>query len=233
VTRARIAVLASGGGSNLQALIDHLHALGKQRGGDIVLVASDRGDAGALGRAERAGVPTALIRSRRVPDGDTLDALLSSHAADLIVLAGYLQLIPETVTRAHAGRIVNVHPAPLPAFGGAGMYGMRVHRALLAAGATVSGPTVHFVDEQYDHGAVIAHWPVPILPGDDDHALAERVLRAEHVLFPRVVDGVAAGRIAAARLASPVVLPVFDPSLDISMLGAVADRALSALSPTP
>ena len=233
MTRARIAVLASGGGSNLQALIDHLHALGRQRGGDIVLVASDRADAGALARAGRVGIPTALIRSRRIPDGDPLDAMLSSHAADLVVLAGYLQLIPASVTHAHPGRIVNVHPAPLPAFGGAGMYGMRVHRALLAAGATVSGPTVHFVDEQYDHGAVIAHWPVPILAGDDDHALAERVLRAEHVLFPRVVDGVAAGRISAARLQSPVVLPMFDPSLDVSTLGAVADRALSALSPTP
>ncbi len=230
--RARIAVLASGGGSNLQALIDHLASLGDQRAGDIVLVASDRPGAGALRRAGHAGVPTGLIQSKRAPDGLPLDELLAAHEVDLVVLAGYLQLIPAAVTHAFPGRIVNVHPAPLPAFGGAGMYGLRVHRAVIAAGALLSGPTVHFVDEEYDHGATIAHWPVPVLPGDDDHALAERVLRAEHLLFPRVVDAVARGRITPASLHAPIALTLLDPSLDAATLGSLADDALNRFTTT-
>lgn len=191
MTRARIAVLASGGGSNLQALLDHFAALGDTRAADVVLVASDRPNARALGRAQDAGIATATLVSRFAPDGDALIGLLDRHSIDLVVLAGYLQLVPSEVTRAYAGRMVNVHPAPLPEFGGAGMYGARVHRAVLASGAKQSGPTVHFVDEIYDHGAVIAHEPVPVLSGDDEHTLAARVLAAEHVLFPQVVQELA------------------------------------------
>jgi Folate-dependent phosphoribosylglycinamide formyltransferase PurN len=108
------------------------------------------------------------------------------------------------------------------------MYGIRAHRAVIAARAPMSGATVHFVDEVYDHGAVIAHWPVPVLAGDDEHALAARVLRAEHLLFPRVIQAVAAGVIrvdAAGSLNVPSVeLPVFDPSLGDPALGRVVDR---------
>jgi phosphoribosylglycinamide formyltransferase 1 len=233
VSRARIAVLASGGGSNLQALLDHFLTLGTARGGDVVLVASDRPDAGALRRAGHAGIDATVIRSRRASDAPDLDASLESHDVDLVVLAGYLQLIPAAVTRRFAGRMLNVHPAPLPAFGGAGMYGARVHRAVIAASVPLSGPTVHFVDEQYDHGAVIAHWPVPVVAGDDDHALAARVLRAEHVLLPRVVDSVAAGRISAVQALAPCILPLFDESLDAAALGAIADGALARYSSSP
>jgi phosphoribosylglycinamide formyltransferase 1 len=233
VTRARIAVLASGGGSNLQALVDHLAACGDARAGDVVLVASDRPASGALSRAARAGVQTGVIRSRFAPDGEFLDALLERHRADLVVLAGYLQLVPVDVTRAYHGRMLNVHPAPLPAFGGAGMYGARVHRSVVAAGAMVSGPTVHFVDEEYDHGATIAHWPVPVLTTDDDHTLAARVLRAEHALFPRVVNAVASDRIRVESLAAPAILPLFDDSLDDRTLGQMAGDALDAAFPAP
>jgi formyltetrahydrofolate-dependent phosphoribosylglycinamide formyltransferase len=221
VTRARIGVLASGGGSNLQALMDHFAQLGEARAGDIVLVAADRPDAGALERARRAGITTALIATRRTPEGEELASLLATHRVDLVVLAGYLQLVPPSVTRHYAGRVLNVHPALLPDFGGAGMYGARVHRAVLAAGARSSGPTVHFVDDVYDHGPVIARWPVPVRPGDDEHALAARVLRAEHLLYPRVVQAVAAGDVRLTpdgRVDPPFVLdrrtlPPLDPEL--------------------
>ena len=213
MSRARIAVLASGGGSNMQALDDHFQSLGAARGGDIMLVASNRADAGALERAARACIETCVI-----PDDDALGDMLAAHRIDFVVLAGYLKLIPPGITQRFAGRMVNVHPAPLPAFGGVGMYGARAHRAVLASGVKASGPTVHFVDEVFDHGATIAHWPVPVLPGDDAPALAARVLRAEHLLFPRAVQAVASrtivldanGHPSAPLFASPPAL--FDPA---------------------
>jgi len=220
VSRARVAVLASGGGSNLQALIDYLAALGDQRTADVVLVASNRPDAGALSRARAAGIPVAVILSPRNAEGEPLLALLERYAIDIVACAGYLQLVPADVTEAYRGRILNVHPAPLPRFGGAGMYGQRVHRAVLAAGATRSGPTVHIVDDQYDHGATIAHWPVPVLAGDDERTLAARVLRAEHLLLPRVVQR---GASREAMPGSPE-LPAFDPALDDDQLGRIADE---------
>jgi folate-dependent phosphoribosylglycinamide formyltransferase PurN len=114
---------------------------------------------------------------------------------ELVVLAGYLSLVPAEVTERYAGRMLNVHPALLPSFGGHGLYGARVHRAVLAAGARVSGATVHFVDAHYDRGPIVAQWPVPVLADDTPESLAARVLRVEHLLFPRVVDAVARGAI--------------------------------------
>jgi phosphoribosylglycinamide formyltransferase-1 len=227
VTRARVGVLVSGGGSNLQALIDYLAALGDERAADIVLVASNRREAGALARARDAGIPTAIIRSPRDEGGEALLSLLERNAIDLVVCAGYLQLIPAEVTHAFRGRILNVHPAPLPRFGGAGMYGRHVHRAVLDAKAAWTGPTVHLVDEEYDHGATIAYWPVPVLPGDDERLLAERVLRAEHLLLPRAVQTRASGE---PMPASPE-LPAFDPALDDGRLGHIADRWFGLPSP--
>jgi len=189
---ARIAVFASGRGSNLQALHAYLERAG---GAEVVLVASDRPAAGALGWARDRDITTAPLDSA----GDDASAMLRVLAAsriDCVILAGYLRLVPAEVVRAYRGRIVNVHPALLPAFGGPGMYGARVHRAVLESGARVSGPTVHFVDEVYDHGPIIAQWPVPVFADDTDAALAARVLRAEHLLLPRVAHLVATGRIA-------------------------------------
>ena len=234
MTRTRIAVLASGGGSNLQAILDHLAALGEARHGDVVLVASNRPDAGALARAQRAGVPRVVLRSPHAPDGLELGPALSAHGAQLVVLAGYMRLVPSDVTAAYRGRMLNVHPALLPEFGGPGMYGPRVHRAVLEAGATLSGPSVHFVDEVYDHGALIAQWPVPVLPHDDARSLAARVLRAEHLLYPRVVDAVAAGevrldedgRVVRERFRQPR-LPVMDPTMDDAALVATLDEVLA------
>ncbi|MBW8770509.1 MAG: phosphoribosylglycinamide formyltransferase, partial [Gemmatimonadetes bacterium] len=219
------------------AILDHLVQLGDARRGDVVLVASNRPDAGALDRAARAGIQRAVLQSPHAPDGDALDGVLARHAIDLIALAGYMRLIPAAVAQSYRGRMLNVHPALLPEFGGPGMYGARVHRAVLGARAPLSGPSVHFVDEVYDHGPVIAQWPVPVLDGDDEHALAARVLRAEHLLYPRVVDALAGGevrldaegRVQSERFTSPR-LPTMDPMLDDVTL---AIRLDAALGPAP
>jgi phosphoribosylglycinamide formyltransferase-1 len=192
--RSRIAVLASGGGSNLQAILEYFERLGERRGGDVVLVASDRPNAGALERASRRGIMGVVHSTAKRPDDANLGDLLHEHEIDLVVLAGYLKLIPSGVVATYDGRIINVHPSLLPAFGGPGMYGQRVHHAAIAAGVRVSGVTVHFVDDVYDRGRIIAQWPVPVFPSDDAGTLAARVLRVEHLVFPRVVDAVASGR---------------------------------------
>jgi folate-dependent phosphoribosylglycinamide formyltransferase PurN len=150
----RIAVLASGGGSNLQAILDYNAAIGSARSGDVVLVASNRAAAPALDRARRHGIPAEYLPS---PDARALLALLDQHSVDIIALAGYLKLVPAAVTERYRGRIINVHPAPLPQFGGPGMYGRHVHAAVLAAGVSHSGVTVHLVDDRFDHGSVISH----------------------------------------------------------------------------
>ena len=194
VMRKQIAVLASGGGSNLQSIVQHLASLGADRAADVVLVASDRADAGALERGRTHGMATvAMDRDER---SSGMLSLLTRHAVDLVVLAGYLRFVPAEVTRSFRGRVVNIHPALLPAFGGPGMYGLRVHEAVNARGARVSGATVHFVDEEYDHGPIIAQWPVPVFPHDSASSLAQRVLEVEHALYPRVVQQLAAGVIS-------------------------------------
>jgi phosphoribosylglycinamide formyltransferase 1 len=187
----RVAVFASGGGSNLQALLDRFT---DRNDVDIALVISDRSEAGALRRATTAGIAAVHVgvRDRTADDvaRDTVRAL-DEHGIELIALAGYLRLVPAAVTAAFRGRILNIHPALLPAFGGRGMYGLRVHEAVLAAGCRVTGVTVHWVDERYDEGRIIAQWPVPVLPGDTPERLAARVLRIEHRLYPAAVAAVA------------------------------------------
>jgi phosphoribosylglycinamide formyltransferase/phosphoribosylglycinamide formyltransferase-1 len=190
----RLAVAVSGRGSNLDAL---LAACRRDPVADVVLVLSDRAGAGGLERARAAGVPAAVLADPS--DASEWLALLEEHRIDLVVLAGYLKLVPAGVIARYRGRIVNVHPALLPAFGGPGMYGHRVHQAVLASGAAESGATVHLVDEAYDRGAVLAQARVPVLPGDDPDRLAARVLEAEHRLLPAVV-------LAAARAGRPVPL---------------------------
>lgn len=189
---ARIAVLASGGGTNLQAIIDYYAAITLQgeAAGSIELVASNRENAGALDRARAAGIPAESFDV--TDDGTALANLLKRWSIDLVVLAGYLKHIPALVIHAYHGRIINIHPGLLPDFGGPGMYGSRVHAAVLASGATSTGLTVHFVDDEYDHGPVIAQWRVRVKIDDTAESLAGRVLSAEHIVYPRVVDMVAA-----------------------------------------
>lgn len=205
---ARIAVLASGGGSNLQAILDYFEAQGEARAAAVALVASDKPAAGALDRARRHGLPTVSLDPTQRDAG--LAAILRDHAIDYIALAGYLRFVPAAVTRAWRGRIINVHPSLLPSFGGTGMYGIRVHQAVIAAGVRVTGVTVHFVDEEYDRGPIIAQWPVPVLPDDTPDVLASRVLTVEHALYPATLDAVARGRVTLGvdgRVAGPTSLP--------------------------
>lgn len=196
--KTRIAVLASGGGTNLQAIVDHFVALGNAACGEVVVVASNRPSAGALERARAAGIEALVFDAR---SEDDLLRILTGHDIQLVALAGYLRLVPPSVIARYSGRIVNVHPGPLPAFGGAGMYGVRVHEAVLAAGLPESAVTVHLVTERYDDGPPLATWPVPVLDNDTPDALAARVLRVEHIIFPRIIDALAAtlGNDSSAR----------------------------------
>ncbi len=179
-TPVRVAVLVSGGGTNLQALLDALRESPLAR---VTHVISSRPEAGALGRARRSGVPATVLRD---PD-DAAELLAALGDAQLVVLAGYLKLVPAAVVSRFRGRMINIHPALLPDFGGPGMYGRRVHAAVLASGAKESGATVHFADEEFDRGAIIAQEKVHVEPGDTPDKLAARVLEAEHRLLPRVV----------------------------------------------
>lgn len=176
----RVAVLVSGGGTNLQALLDALHDSPIAR---VARVISNRSDAGALDRARKANVPTTVLKN----PADSNELLAALRDAQLVVLAGYLKLVPRAVVERFPGRMINIHPALLPDFGGPGMYGHHVHEAVLASGAKESGVTVHLVDEAFDRGEIIAQERVPILDGDTPERLAARVLEAEHRLLPRVV----------------------------------------------
>jgi len=185
----RLAVLASGRGSNLQAIIEHFDNLARERVAKVVLVASNRADSPALIRAATASIDIANFDA--ADDGTQLLELLRKFRVDLVVLAGYLKRIPPSVIREYAGRIINIHPALLPAFGGEGMYGARVHEAVIASGARETGVTVHLVDDEYDRGPIVAQWRVPVEPSDTPESLASRVLAVEHVVYPRVIEMVA------------------------------------------
>jgi phosphoribosylglycinamide formyltransferase 1 len=186
----RISVLVSGGGSNLQALIDAEQA-GLLGNGKIVQVISGRADAYALTRAAANGIPSIVIDKIRFPkDHDRNDAILSalqSAATDLVVLAGYMNVLAPNVVNCFRNRIVNVHPALIPKHCGKGMYGKHVHKAVLAAEEKESGATVHLVDEGVDTGRILIQERIPVLPGDTAETLAARVLEIEHKILPAAV----------------------------------------------
>lgn len=217
-------MLASGGGSNLQAIIDHFDALGPDAPARIALVVSDRESAGALDRARHHEIPVEWLPRERVAERIAdLGALLAEHRITHVALAGFLRLVPADVVKHFRGRLINVHPALLPAFGGPGMYGYHVHEAVLRAGASVSGPTVHFVSEQYDEGAIIAQWRVPVRPDDTPGTLARRVLAAEHFIYPRCVAAVCAGRTTLAVDGTVSGVPTFH--VDDSPSGRLHDSS--------
>lgn len=186
-----VAVLVSGSGSNLQAMIDRFG--GPASGVEVQLVVASRPGIRALDRAARAGIQCVVLPADRIEADVTLEAALSDVGPDLVVLAGYLRLIPASIVERWRGRMLNIHPALLPLFGGPGMYGQKVHEAVLRAGVSETGATVHLVDERYDGGPIVAQRRVEVCEGDDADTLAARVLAAEHELLPDVVAAIADG----------------------------------------
>ncbi len=194
-----IAVLVSGGGTNLQALLDAEKA-GRIPEGRIVRVISSRADAYALERAKAHGVETAVVSRKSFADAEAFDnaliAELEACGADVVVLAGFLSILGEKVIARYRNRILNVHPSLIPAFCGAGFYGLKVHEAALAHGVKMTGATVHFVNEIPDGGAIVLQKAVPVEPGDTPESLQKRVMQqAEWELLPRAVALLCADRI--------------------------------------
>ncbi len=188
-----IAVLVSGGGTNLQALLD-AQAAGTLQSGAIRLVVSSKPGAYALTRAEKAGVDTAILEKMDTAAhyGAALQALLAAHDIHMVVLAGFMLILHENFVRAYEGRILNVHPSLIPAFCGAGYYGLKVHRAALAYGVKLTGATVHLVNEIPDGGKILAQKAVKIKKGDTPETLQKRVMKqAEWVLLPKQVEKLA------------------------------------------
>ena len=192
----RTAILVSGGGTNLQAIID-AKAAGKIPHAELSLVVASREGVYALERAANAGIPSAVLRKDKGEAiehyGDRLLSLLRENRIDLVVLAGFLTILPENVIRAYDHRILNIHPSLIPSFCGAGFYGLRVHEAALQKGVKVTGATVHFVNEIPDGGDIIAQKAVNVLPGDTPETLQKRVMvEAEWLLLPQALEDVAA-----------------------------------------
>lgn len=195
-----IAVLVSGGGTNLQALID-AQAADKIENGRIRLVVSSNPEAFALERAAKASIPSAVLRRRDFDSADdygaALTALLEEYEIGLIVLAGFMTVLPDSFCRQYENRIINVHPSLIPSFCGEGFYGLRVHEAALAKGVKVTGATVHFVSEVVDGGAIIAQKAVEVVESDTPETLQKRVMReAEWILLPQAVSDFCAGRLS-------------------------------------
>lgn len=195
----RLAVLVSGGGTNLQALIDQIEQ-NKLPGVKIEVVISNKAGVYALERAQQHGIPAVTILKKEYPDhnafGDALLTLIDSYQADLVVLAGCLLIIPEQVIKAYRNRIINIHPALIPSFCGAGYYGLKVHEAVLDRGAKVTGATVHFVDEGCDTGPIILQKAVCVEQDDTPETLQLRVMeQAEWELLPQAVKLIAENRL--------------------------------------
>ncbi len=193
----RTAVLVSGGGTNLQAILD-AKAAGRIPHAEIALVIASNPSAYALERAKKAGVPGTVVRKAKEEAveayGERLLAVLRENRIDLCVLAGFLTILPENVIRAYDHRILNIHPSLIPSFCGKGFYGLRVHEAALAYGVKVTGATVHYVNEIPDGGEIIAQKAVNILEGDTPETLQRRVMEeAEWQLLPAALEAVAAG----------------------------------------
>ncbi len=195
--KLRIAAFSSHGGSNLQALIDGCAS--EQIAGEMVLVICNNRKAYALERARNHQIETLVISDTKF-DSETAFAQellrqLAARGVELICLVGYMKKIPNDVICAYRNRILNIHPALLPKFGGKGMYGIHVHEAVLAAGEKETGVTIHLVDEVYDDGRIVAQRRVPVNPDDTPESLQQRVLEIEHQLYPETVARIASGEL--------------------------------------
>lgn len=194
-----IAVLVSGGGTNLQAILDS-QARGENPNGQVTLVVASKPGVYALERAANAGVESVVVSRKSYESSELFDAALldtlQSHHIDLVVLAGFLSVLGPSVVKAYPNRILNVHPALIPSFCGPGMYGLRPHQAALARGCKVTGATVHFVNEECDGGPIVLQKAVDILPGDTPETLQKRVMeQAEWKILPQAIRMVCDGEI--------------------------------------
>lgn len=207
VKRKNLAVFVSGGGSNFRSI--HEACLGESVNGDVVVLVTNKGGCGGANYAREKGIPVIVFpRTRDEPDGLSPGELvkkLREYGVDFVLLAGYLKLIPTELIQAYKKSILNIHPALLPAFGGKGYYGMKVHRAVIASGARYSGPTIHFVNEHYDEGRILAQRVVPVLANDTAEELAARVLKEEHRLYVEVVAALCEDRIVWRKDEVPLI----------------------------
>jgi phosphoribosylglycinamide formyltransferase-1 len=205
----RLAVFASGSGTNFEAICDAIDA--RSLDAVVVLCVSDRDNAGVLQRADARGIKTAVVNPADFPgEADfslKLLELLGDSRANFIALAGYLRKVSAVVIEAFRNRIVNIHPALLPNFGGKGMYGFHVHRAVIACGARVSGATVHIVDEAFDTGPIVAQCWVEVCEDETPESLAERILAVEHKLYPTALQLFALGRVRVDESGVSIVQP--------------------------
>jgi len=197
-----LAILASGSGSNMQSIVDACCDGSLQA--SVRVVIGNNSKSGALNRARAAGIPSHHLSGKTHPDAAELDQAMASalgeSSAQVVCLAGYMKLLGPRTLAAYDGRILNIHPGLLPNYGGQGFYGSAVHEAVLAAGDTESGPTVHLVDEIYDHGQVLAQSRVPVLADDTPDSLAARVLEQEHLLYVDTLRRIATGEIELSGL---------------------------------
>ena len=196
-------VLVSGGGTNLQAIIDKIEN-GTITNTQLVGVISNKADAYALTRAEKHGIPAVAVPSKEFASRDEYNAVLlekiNALAPDFVILAGYLYILPEMLVKEYAGRIINIHPSLIPSFCGMGFYGLRVHKAVLERGCKVTGATVHFVDEGTDTGPILLQKAVEVKVGDTPQILQKRVMEeAEWKLLPQAIDEIARGQIQIGR----------------------------------
>ena len=189
--RERLAILASGGGTNAARFMAYFREHDQV---SVAWVVSNNASAPVLARAARAGVPSGILPGPAWDDEPAVLKLFEEHRITAIVLAGYMRLLPPYLIRQYPGRIVNIHPALLPRFGGKGMYGMHVHRAVIASGAGRSGITIHLVNERYDEGPVIFQKPIEVRPGDSPESLAARIQALEHQYYPPVVESYLLGK---------------------------------------
>jgi len=193
----RLAVFVSGSGTNFEAIQKSI--LKGKINGKIVLVISSNPNAGAIEKSKKFGIDCYVVREKDFTDYTKyvkrLSELLKEYNIDYILLAGYLKKIPSEIVQEYRWRILNIHPALLPKFGGKGMYGLNVHRAVLEAGEKVTGVTIHFVDEEYDHGPIIIQKKVKVKKNDTPESLQKRVLKIEHKLYPYVVSRLCKGKI--------------------------------------
>lgn len=182
---SRIAIFGSGGGSNAQAIIDYFRSHDEV---EVSLIVSNRKSAYILERAENENIPAVYVHKEDFKTDEGLTAMLAKHQIDFIILAGFLLLVPSYLIDQYPDKILNIHPALLPKFGGKGMYGMHVHRAVHEAGEKKSGITIHYVNKHYDEGNIIAQFEVDLIEGDEPEVIAKKVLALEHQHYPQVIE---------------------------------------------